>query len=205
MLRKALTVALPMMLLPGLAFAQRFEVTPFAGYRFEGEIESRDFDEDRFDFEDNDSQGLILDIAVNESAFVEIYASAQETTLQDDRGFFGDQPLFEIDINYWHIGGLYQFEIGEGVKPFVVATLGVTELKPQAAGLSGESFFSVGVGGGVKLMLGRNVGFRFEARGFTTVLDAADDLFCDHSRCYIYDDGTYLWQFEGSAGLILAF
>ena len=68
---------------PGVAFAQRFEVTPFAGYRFGGEIENSDFEEDRFDFEDNDSQGLILDVAVNENLFVEVLVSAQETTLQE--------------------------------------------------------------------------------------------------------------------------
>ena len=205
MLRKALTLALPMMLLPGLAFAQRFEVTPFVGYRFGGEIENADFQEERFDFEDDNSLGLILDIAVNENAFVEILVSAQETTLQDDRGFFGDQPLFEIDVNYLHIGGLYQWKIREGVKPFVVATLGVTDFEPQAAGLSGESFFSMGIGGGVKLMLAKNIGFRFEARGYSTVLDADDESFCDPHHCYRYDDGTYLWQFEAGAGLILAF
>ena len=207
MLRKALTVVLPMMLLPGLAFAQRFELTPFAGYRFGGEIENPDFElnEERFDFEDNDSQGLILDVAVNERLFVELLFSAQETILQDDRGFFGDQPLFEIDVTYLHIGALYQWEIREGVKPFVVGTLGVTDFEPQVGDLSGESFFSVGIGGGIKLMLAKNVGFRFEARGYSTILDADDELFCDPHHCYSYDDGTYLWQFAASAGLILAF
>ncbi len=60
--------------------------------------------------------------------------------------------------------------------------------------------FSVGFGGGVKLMFGEHFGLRFEVRGFGTDINSDDD----HCHCHGDDDGD-LWQAEGRVGLVLAF
>ena len=182
----------------------KFEITPFAGYRLGGELDDLDFG-DTFDFEDTDSLGLVLDFAVAPNAYIEILYSGQETELEVDTGlFFGDEPLFDIDVDYWHIGGLYQWEIGQ-VIPFVVASVGITELDPQPSGLDSETAFSMGIGGGVKLMFGDNFGLRLEGRGFTTFVDSDQETFCGDFNCYGYRDTDFLWQFEARTGLVLAF
>lgn len=204
MYRKALLFSLVLILLgPALATAQRFELTPFVGYRFGGGLDDFDFGDD-FDFEDTDSLGVVLSFAINQSAFIELLYSIQETGLEEEGGFFGDQPLFDVDIEYWHIGGLYQWNIGQ-VKPFVVATLGITEFDPGPATLSSETRFSAGLGGGAKFMFGNHFGFRIEGRGFTTFVDNDNDIFCDSQHCYGYRDTTFLWQLEARAGVVLAF
>ncbi len=205
MLRRVLTLVLVAVALPAVAAAQRFEVTPFVGYRIGGGLQDFDFEQDSFDFQDTESLGVALSIALREGVFLEILYSGQETTLEDESGFQGDQPLFDLDVDYWHIGGLYEFDTGQAFKPFVVGTLGVTEFDPQPAGISGETRFSIGIGGGAKMMFGENVGFRFEGRGFTTFVNSNTQVFCDPFRCYGYSSGTYMWQFEGRVGLILAF
>lgn len=204
MMRKAFLFSLVVIVLaPAFAEAQRFEITPFAGYRFGGGFDDFDFG-DNFDFEDTDSLGVVLSFGVSEGAFVELLYSTQETGLQEEAGFFGDRTLFDVTVDYWHVGGLYQWNIGQ-MKPFVVATVGITEFDPRPEALSSETRFSMGIGGGIKLMLGDHFGFRFEGRGFTTFVDSEDEIFCDPSRCYGYTDTTFLWQVEARAGIVLAF
>ena len=190
-------------MLPVMAHAQRIEITPFVGYRLGGSLNDLDIEES-FDFEDNDSQGIILDIAVAPNAFVEILYSTQETKLEEGGTLFLDNPLFDIDVDYWHVGGLYQFEYGR-MKPFVVATLGITELDPQPRDLDSETKFSMGIGGGVKLMLAERLALRLEGRGFSTLVDTGEEVFCNPHACYGYDSATFLWQFEARAGVVLAF
>ena len=181
-----------------------FELSPFIGYRLGGELDNFDVNE-TFDFDESDSYGVVLDFRVAPGAYVEVLFSSQETELEQDSGlFFGDLPLFEIDVDYWHVGGLYQWELGQ-VIPYVVGTAGITELDPQVPGLSSETRPSIGFGGGVKIMFGDHFGVRLEGRGFTTFIDSDSETFCNNFGCYGFRDTDYLWQFEARGGLVFAF
>lgn len=190
------------LLLPALAVAQKVELTPFVGYRFGGQIDEDanvHFGSGDFDIDDDTSAGLILGFAVTRGLQVELIWSHQATRLLEDRGFFGgDAELFDIDLDYYHAGVAYQWVLGQ-VRPFVGASLGATELNPDEPGLASETRFSIGIGGGVKLMFTRNLGLRFEGRLLATDL-VDDDDFC-RRRCRNDD----LTQGELRGGLILAF
>ncbi len=186
------------------AQAQKVEITPFVALPFGGEFESdRRGDFLDFDIDDGTGYGLSLGFALTQGLQLELFWSHQESDLVEEGGFvFGDFTLTELDIDYYHAGVLYQWGGGQ-FHPFIAGSLGVTELDPGDPLLGSESRFSVGVGGGVKVLFTDNFGLRVEARGFTTVIDEGDDD-CDRGSCY-YDEGTYFLQAELRGGLIFAF
>lgn len=208
MLQRGILTSLICLLLPMAATAQKFEFTPFAGFHFGGE-----FDEDaevfpsgvsEFELDDTESVGVILGIGVTRGLQVELIWSRQETELIEDRFFGGGSGRSDLDLSYYHAGVAYQWKIGQ-VRPFVAASLGVTELEPARADLEGDTRASVGLGGGVKLMFSKNIGLRLEGRLLVT--DTGDDDHgCDDCYCDEYDcDNDSLAQGVLRAGLVIAF
>lgn len=202
--RSSLVLALLLCLGAGTAQAQ-LELTPFAGYRIGGELE--DIGDlggfDGVDFEDSESYGLILGIDLPANFQLEFLYSTQDSELRSST-LFSNLPGLDLDVEYLHVGVLYQFGSDGDVRPFVAASGGVTRLVPDLAGLDSEERASVSFGGGVKLMVSDHIGFRFEGRGFTTFVDDNDDIYCEDRRCYSYDEDV-LWQVEARAGLIFRF
>jgi hypothetical protein len=213
MFRRLRSSVILLLLVPGAALAQgRFEITPTASYNFGGTIDASDTELFDFDLEAADSEafGVTFGIPVAPWAQIELLASRQSTELEFDHGLFGnEQGIADFDVTYYHVGGLFAWGSGQ-IHPFVVASLGVTELDPDVAGASSETRFSGSLGGGVKIYFNQHFGLRLEGRGFWTALDDYendyydDDYCCYDSGCGCgYDNG--FTQFQASAGLIFAF
>lgn len=204
MLRKvSILILIISLALPALAAAQRVELTPFVGYRLGGELQNLDV-RSEVDLDEGESYGLQLGFSIDPSAWIEIIYSHQESSLEENVDFFGDVKLIDLDVDYYHVGFLYQWNPLSQVRPFVLGSVGITEFSPGMGNLDSESRFSLGFGGGVKFMLGDFFGFRFEGRGFTTIVDTDTEFFCSSNVCYGYTDEEVLWQFEARVGLILA-
>ena len=188
------------------AWAQKVEITPFVGLRLGGDFEDDggDFFDPDFEVDESSSYGLNLGFALSRSFQIELFWSHQESELVSDEGFFlGDVPITDLDVDYLHAGVLYQWAPGQ-LRPFVTASLGITEFSPDNRQLEDETRFSASVGGGLKIFFNKTFGLRFEARVLTTVIDEDDD-FCDREyRCRDYDDGSYFFQAEVRGGLIFA-
>ena len=182
------------------------ELSPSVGFQFGGEYEYDDID---FGFteleaESNESFGLTLGIPVSRHFQVELLALQQDTRLEIGEGV-GDLEIDDLEASYYHAGILWQGGLGQ-VRPFVAASAGVTRFDPGLTRFRSEDQFSISVGGGVKIMTSRNIGFRLEGRLFATDLDepridAFDD---DYDYCYDSCDQTFV-QGRLSAGLIFAF
>jgi hypothetical protein len=210
MLRRILPLAL-VLAVPAVVSAQtRFELTPMVSYNFGGEIDGDETAFFDFDLEAADSEafGIAFGFPITQWAQIELLASRQSTDLEFDEGLFGnDVGIADFDVSYYHVGGLFVWGTGQ-IHPFVVMSLGVTELDPQVGGASSETRFSGSFGGGVKIFFSDNVGLRLEGRGFWTALDDYDNDYyddcCDFGcGCdYGYDDG--FTQTQVSAGLIFA-
>jgi hypothetical protein len=183
--------------------AQTMEITPFVGYRLGGEIEDAATSSD-LDVDESSSYGLIFNYALDPNGQIEIILGRQETTLVDDDDLFLGTPILDLDVDYYHFGGLYQWD-GKKARPFITGSLGVTHMSPARPGFDSETRFSVGLGFGAKLFAGEHVGFRFEGRGFATLMDSGGTIFCSNGSCLVEIEGDLLWQFEARAGLILAF
>lgn len=201
---------LALLVLPSVAMAStKVEISPYYGYRFGGEFESGDdffFNNFGLEINDGSSYGLTVGFNVSSNSQIELLYSHQETSLLEDASFLDNGfPLFDLDVDYLHVGYLYEWKAGQ-VRPFIVGSLGITRFAPDTSVLDDDERFSVGLGGGVKVMFSDNFGLRFELRGFSTLIDQDDDVFCDsRDFCYSYGDEDYLVQGEAKAGLVLAF
>ncbi len=192
-------------MIPGYVYAADFEITPFAGYTWGG-----DFTEEttgtKLAVDETSNYGIMLDIKQTDDSQIELYYSHQSTRLHtESSGFYTGTPLFDLNIDYIHIGGTYGMASGK-VKPFVVGTLGATYMAPKGEGLDSVTKFSLGLGGGVKIFFTDHLGMRFEGRWFGTLFDGSGQAFCASSgQCLIKVQGDVFSQFVANAGIVFAF
>jgi hypothetical protein len=188
---------------PAWAGLADFELTPMIGYAVGGAFQdaaSGAF----FEIGENRNFGFAFDIKQDDESQIEVYYDRQRTQLRTGGGLFVGSPLFDLDIQYIHLGGTYG--AGEGnVKPFMVGTFGATRMTPKAEHLVAETKPSLSLGGGVKLMATDRVGVRFEGRWFGTFLDGSGSLFCANGSCALSASGNVISQYIVNAGLILTF
>ena len=181
------------------ARAQSVQITPFVGYAFGGSVRDTVLDESR-SFDAALAYGGTLNFAISESWRFELLYSRQETKISGN----GLSPSFDVTIERYLAG--FQEEKGEGnIRYFGTFWLGATRFVPGIGGYDAETRFGGGVGLGVKTFPVKNVGLRFEARGFYTLVKGEGGAFCANGTCLFAFSGTSLWQGDVSAGLILAF
>jgi hypothetical protein len=184
----------------------KFELTPFAGYRVGGSFEEKDGD-GRVELNDSNAQGIIFNIKANPNGQYEFLYSRQSTDARTE-GFLLNDPTIDLDVETFHFGGTYLFD-GEKTRPFLALTLGVTQFDPGITDSNSESFFSASIGGGFQLNATKRLGFRLEARAFTTFVEDDSNIFCVSSGgaggCVIQVAGRTLTQWEARAGLVFRF
>ena len=181
------------------AQAQSVQITPFVGYAFGGSVRDTVLDESR-SFDAALDYGGTLSFPISQGWRFELLYSRQATKLSGD----GLSPSFDVTIERY-MGG-FQEEKGEGnVRWFGTVWLGATRFVPGLGGFDSETKFGAGVGLGVKTFPVKNVGLRFEARGFYTLVKGDGGAFCANGTCLFAFSGTGLWQGDVSGGLILAF
>jgi opacity protein-like surface antigen len=185
------------------AMAGDFEITPFAGYTWGGQF-SDSVTGTTLKVKETANYGVMVDIKQDEQSQIELYFSHQATQLQSDSGPFTGNPLFNLDIDYYHLGGTYGADSGKA-RPFLVGTLGVTHMVPQGAGLDALTKFSLSLGGGVKLFATDRVGFRLEGRWFGTLFNGSGSAFCTSGTCAINVQGDLFSQFVANAGVFIIF
>ncbi len=184
----------------------RFEITPWAAWRGGGEFSDTESNA-RIELRESRAFGLTLNGAVAANTQWEVFY-ARQSTEADPLGTLQGTGPFDIDIDYLHLGGTYLFE-GNKVIPFIAATLGAARLDPRPGGFGSKTFASGSLGGGWKFNLARNVGIRAEVRGYATLIDSNNRLFCESDggagSCLIILEGKLLNQWEARLGLTLRF
>ena len=181
------------------AQAQSVQITPFVGYAFGGSVRDTVLDESR-SFDAALDYGGSLSFPISQGWRFELLYSRQATKLSGD----GLSPSFDVTIERYLCG--FQEEKGEGnVRWFGTVWFGATRFVPGLGGFDSETKFGAGVGLGVKTFPVKNVGLRFEARGFYTLVKGEGGAFCANGTCLFAFSGTGLWQGDVSGGLILAF
>jgi hypothetical protein len=184
----------------------KFELTPFTAYRMGGSFEERDSGA-RVELNDSNAQGITFNIKANPNGQYELLYSRQSTDARTE-GFLANDPTIDLDVETFHFGGTYLFD-GENTRPFIALTIGVTQFDPGIVDSGSESFFSASFGGGVQLNATKRLGFRLEARAFTTFVEDDSNIFCVSSGgaggCLIQVDARMLTQWEVRAGLVFRF
>jgi hypothetical protein len=184
----------------------RFELTPYAAYRFGGEFDAES-GERAFELRERNAQGLIFNVrAADANTQWEALYAHQATEVETQTSFGGG--LLGIDVDYLHFGGTYVFD-GDTTRPFVALTAGVAHFEPGLPGLSGETYFSASIGGGVQLRATKRLGVRLEGRAFASLVDSDGSLFCASggpvAGCALAIEGETLIQWEAHAGLVFRF
>lgn len=208
---------LVVLLVPAFAFAQNhvMEVTPFGGYQWGGTISeySTDVFHQDVDVRSHGSYGFIIDVPMSYGLQFELLANRQPTSLGTQSDLFDpSHTVADINIDYYHAGLLWQFAPSPNVRPFMTMSLGMANLDLDLPNSQNEQKFSGSIGGGVKVFLSKNIGLRFEGRGYWT--DTAEDNWND--CCYAkgmkpsHDNYDYyynndLYQGEMMVGVIFAF
>jgi len=185
------------LLAPTAAMAGEFEITPFLGYQFGGDVETF-YQGEYHDVNINSSEnyGVVLSLGLSPMTQIELLYSTQDTKADAQR--FEDSLGLKID--YWQVSMLWNFDPDAQIQPYVVFGIGGTWLRPD--GFSNTSKFSGNIGGGAKIFFSDNIGLRLEGRFYGTYINSTTS-YCDPFWCYGYNNSLY--QFDVSAGLIIRF
>lgn len=184
----------------------RFELTPYAGYRFGGTFTDED-GSTSVELDDGEGFGLIFNLRESANTQWEVVYSRQDTDA-DTSALNGFAPTTEVRLHHLEGGGTYEFE-GGAARPYLALTLGGTRIEPRIPGLKGDTFWSMSIGTGLLIRPTARVGIRLEARAWATLVDSNTSLFCVSAAagaaCAIQIDGRVLWQLETSAGIVFRF
>ena len=184
----------------------KFELSPFAGYRFGGEFEEEGSDR-TFELNESNAHGIILNIREKSNTQWEVLYARQSTSV-DTQLPLANEPIPDLDLEYLHFGGTY-LSGADGTRPFLAATIGLSRFDPEPSGSGTETYFSASIGGGVQLRATRRLGFRLEGRVFTTFVDNDSEILCRSGGatnfCAIRVEGSTFTQWEVRAGLVFRF
>lgn len=184
----------------------RFELTPFAGYRFGGSLSVAD-DPGSYDLEDAAGVGVLLNWPHRSNTKWEILYSRQSTDAEFSAATVNDASV-DVELQMLQIGGIYLFD-GSKVVPYLAATIGATHAEASSRESQSDTYWSGSLGLGVLVSPNSRLGLRLEARAYGTFLNSGTDLFCrtgpDVNACAIRLDGDLLTQIEAFAGVVLRF
>ena len=175
----------------------RVQLEPFAGLQYGGSVDSLAF-QAVYKFGSGLVYGGTLDLSMSEAFRLELLYSRQATELSQ-----GTLPSFEIGVERYMLG--IQEEKGEKTRYFGTALFGVTRFKPKDALLESLTKPALGFALGAKFMPAKNLGLRFEARGFLTFVDSGGGVLCANGTCIFNFSGKTFWQGDLTGGLIFAF
>ena len=186
--------------------AFKFEIAPIAGYRFGGKFHEKEGDGE-IELRDSEAIGFALNLTANPNGQYELIYARQSTDA-DTLGFFVNDPVIDLDVEYLQIGGTYLFD-GNSTRPFLALGVGVSRFDPSLTDASAESYFSASFGAGIQLAANKRFGVRLEARAFTTFVDEDSTFFCSSDAgagsCLVQVDAKTLTQWEARAGLVFRF
>ena len=182
---------------------QQFEITPFAGYLFPGNLQTLDGE---LKIENDFNYGLAFDIRTTDDLFIEFLYNRTDTDVRFKKEYYDTiKTLFSISIEYFQAGAHVEVEQGQ-FRPFAAFTLGATYWKPKDDNVESDWKFSFTVGGGIKYYFTDNIGVRLQWRFLIPVYFSSASIFCSNGICNInVSGGTYIFQYDLTAGLAIGF
>jgi hypothetical protein len=179
------------------------ELIPFTGHRSSGEFEDIATGA-RIDVDDTSSYGLIINIDDEPGTAYEYVYSKQSSQLRSGATVPGT-VIFDIDIEYLHMGGILLEPINSRAQSFFGAGIGITHFSPGLSGFSSESKLSFSLTGGIKHSLNKQLGIQLGLRAYATTVSSNTAIFCRNGSCSVRFSGDLFTQFEANAGLIFRF
>ena len=175
----------------------KFELSGIYGYQWGGTVRSYEGD---YVLSDSGAWGIIANITVGPGSQLEFSYNRQDTQLMWKQGGIEHQ-LFDVAVEYWQGGGLYEFKRAGNVRFFGSFTLGATHLAPKESVYADDWRFSTVFGIGAKVFVSEKVGLRLQASLPLTWLWSG--AYCGWYGCTYGGQGVV--QGNLSAGLTFAF
>ncbi len=203
--KEASFLALALYLLTGATAHAATEFIPFTGYRTSGEFKETSTDT-TLSVRDEESYGFVVNLDAGSDTQYDLLYSRQSSSLQAGKTV-PNETLFDVNIEYLHLGGIKLYSINNNIKPFLGAGLGFARFDPKVDGYSSESKFSFNFSGGVKGQLSKSLGVRLGFTWLATPVSDESAIFCGGSTggCTVHFKGSLFSQFETSIGLIFRF
>jgi hypothetical protein len=156
------------------------------------------------------SWAISYDRDLDASRQLQFYVSYQSTHLQLDPSALNNPQArtalssLPMKVLYLHVGGtnFVSGPIGQGV--YLVGGLGVTLFMPGSSGFGDEVRPSLNLGIGYLWALSERIALRLEARGYVTVVNSSEGLFCS-GGCVFKIKGDAVTQGEAQLGLSYRF
>ena len=184
-------------------WAQKVEIAPFYGYQFgDSFVVSRG--EVKYDASAN--WGFTVGVEIEDELKFELMYSRADTKLEfRELGSIGQEILFDMSVQYFHGGILYEVDASDRVRGFFTGSAGVTFFDPEPD-LSGEWKFSFAGGVGVKLFMSDHIGIRLQGRLLFPVLGTSGGFACGlPGGCFVGINAWTTISGDVTAGLIFAF
>jgi opacity protein-like surface antigen len=182
----------------------RFELTPFLGYRFGGDLEVIGSDE-VVHVNDHAVGAVSLSVPLNEQSQWGAFYSRQSTTTHSHSGL----GHVGLDVQYIHLDSTLTGEYYSLFYPYLIGALGVTRLSVDAPDTKDDTRFSFAVGAGVRVPVSSRVAVRLETRAYMTFIDTSSSVFCTSmaagSACVLRGRGTTFLQYDVLLGVAFGF
>jgi opacity protein-like surface antigen len=151
--------------------------------------------------------GFTLNIPVRPGIRGELSYTRQNSSLKSDIPLRGDTKLFDMSVEYFHIGGLAERPMpGSPATPFALFSLGATRFAPKDSNFDDEWRFSIAAGLGVKVNASERIGLRLQARALMPLQFSGGGIFCGTGGCSAgLGAGIQMFQIDTSAGLYVNF
>jgi hypothetical protein len=183
------------------ASQQRAEIAPFGGYRFGGDFFEQVTNQP-VDVDGAPVVGAVFNVPLHDGLYVEGLFSHQQARFTVPALAGRPSTRWRMTVQHFQAGGLQEFGYGRA-RPFLTGLLGLTH---YAAAGDHEVRFTVGAGGGVKLLPTSPIGVRLDGRLFATFASAEGRaIACSPGICLFAFDADILWGAEFTAGLLIRF
>jgi hypothetical protein len=135
----------------------------------------------------NPNYGAAISFEVDRGLQAELLWIGQQTTMDLKRYNGLTEPLFDIGINYFQAGAIYEFKQNSQQKafPFTSFSLGATLFSPDSSIYGDEWRFSITFGGGGKFYLSDKVGLRLQARLLVPLNFSSAGMWCGSGGCSV--------------------
>jgi len=147
--------------------------------------------------------GIGLGLRLNDTNLVELRWSRQDSYARVENSTVV-VPTTRVVLNQVHCVFSQEYGLGRRVpwlRPFLVGSVGATSF--GATG-SDSTHLSVGVGGGVRFLVSRHLGFRMEAQ-WLPIFHSAEHVSLCGGECSVHIGGTLASQSEVAVGPIIRF
>lgn len=180
--------------------AQRWTVSPFAGYRFGGSLENS-VTGNKVTVDDNLSYGLELDFDPMDSGLKFALLYSHQDTSADVQSLVPNSKI-DLDVDQIMVGAIQEL-YDDKFRPFVGAYIGATYMRPS--GFDEALRFGFGLTVGMNYYITKHFGVRLDLRGFGTLVDNDTGFLCANGGCLVNWSGSVMWQGEVAGSIFVTF